>query len=120
MKPMASHGISIHVVDATRSRAAVGMKVEVFSLGSQRTLIASGVVGPRGIVDEPRLAARRDPGCYEVAFHVADYFNSTGVNLPVRPFLDVVRYQFGISDAERHYHLPFKTTPWGYSCFLGA
>jgi 5-hydroxyisourate hydrolase len=117
---MPSQGISIHVVDTTRSRAAVGMKVEVFSLGSQRTLIASGVVGPRGIVEEPRLAARRDPGCYEVVFHVADYFRSTGVILPVRPFLDVVPYQFGIADAERHYHLPFKTTPWGFSCFLGA
>jgi 5-hydroxyisourate hydrolase len=117
---MPSQGISIHVVDTTRSRAAVGMKVEVFSLGSQRTLIASGVVGPRGIVEEPRLAARRDPGCYEVIFHVADYFRSTGVILPVRPFLDVVPYQFGIADAERHYHLPFKTTPWGFSCFLGA
>jgi 5-hydroxyisourate hydrolase len=117
---MASHGISIHVVDTTCSRAAVGMKVEVFSLGSQRALIVSGVVGPRGIVDEPRLAARCDPGYYEVEFHVADYFRSTGVKLPVRPFLDVVRYQFGISDADRHYHLPFKTTPWGYSCFLGA
>ena len=117
---MPSHGISIHVVDTTRSRAAVGMKVEVFSLGSQRALIVSGVVGPSGIVDEPRLAARCDPGYYEVEFHVADYFRSTGVKLPVRPFLDVVRYQFGISDADRHYHLPFKTTPWGYSCFLGA
>jgi 5-hydroxyisourate hydrolase len=59
-------------------------------------------------------------GCYAVAFPIADDFRSLGVNLPARPFLDVVRYQFGISDAERHHHLPFKTTPWGYSCFHGA
>src|SRR5262245_32933208 len=117
---MSSQGMSIHVVDTTRGRAAVGMKVEVFSIGAWRALIAAGVVNPRGIVDDARLAARLDPGRYEVAFHVAAYFKSTGVSLPARPFLDIVRYQFGIADADRHYHLPFKTTPWGYSCFLGA
>ena len=40
--------------------------------------------------------------------------------LPKVPFLDVVRYSFGISDPEQHYHLPFKCTPWGYSCFRGG
>ncbi|HUG76827.1 MAG TPA: hydroxyisourate hydrolase, partial [Burkholderiales bacterium] len=34
--------------------------------------------------------------------------------------LDVVTYRFGISDPEQHYHLPFKCTPWGYSCFRGG
>jgi 5-hydroxyisourate hydrolase len=40
--------------------------------------------------------------------------------LPSPPFLDVVTYRFGISDPEQHYHLPFKCTPWGYSCFRGG
>jgi 5-hydroxyisourate hydrolase len=71
-------------------------------------------------VDDARLSASLVPGQYEVAFHVAAYFRSSGTILPPRPFLDVVYYQFGIADAGRHYHLPFKTTPWGYSCFLGA
>jgi 5-hydroxyisourate hydrolase-like protein (transthyretin family) len=22
--------------------------------------------------------------------------------------------------ADQHYHLPFKLTPWGYSCFRGG
>jgi 5-hydroxyisourate hydrolase len=42
------------------------------------------------------------------------------VPLPPTPFLDVVTYRFGISDPEQHYHLPFKCTPWGYSCFRGG
>jgi 5-hydroxyisourate hydrolase len=36
------------------------------------------------------------------------------------PFLDVVTYRFGIADPQAHYHLPFKCTPWGYSCFRGG
>ena len=26
----------------------------------------------------------------------------------------------GIADPEQHYHLPFKLTPWGFSCFRGG
>jgi tripartite-type tricarboxylate transporter receptor subunit TctC len=37
-----------------------------------------------------------------------------------QPFLDVVSYRFGIADPKQHYHLPFKCTPWGYSCFRGG
>ena len=40
--------------------------------------------------------------------------------LPAVPFLDVVTYRFGIADPQQHYHLPFKCTPWGYSCFRGG
>jgi 5-hydroxyisourate hydrolase len=32
----------------------------------------------------------------------------------------MVAYQFGIDDPQQHYHLPFKCTPWGYSCFRGG
>ena len=36
------------------------------------------------------------------------------------PFLDAVTFHFGIADPAQHYHLPFKCTPWGYSCFRGG
>jgi 5-hydroxyisourate hydrolase len=53
-------------------------------------------------------------------FHVADYYRKAGIPLPAHPFLDVVRYDFGVDQTEQHYHLPFKCTPWGYSCFRGG
>lgn len=115
---MATQGMSIHVVDVTRSRAAAGMRVEVFAADGRR--IGAATVGARGLVEDPQLALRLDPGAYEIRFHVADYFRAAGTALPARPFLDVVHYRFGIADPDRHYHIPFKTTPWGYSCFLGA
>lgn len=117
---MPQQGMSIHVVDVTRSRAAVGMRVDVYVVGHERQLIASGMAGPRGLVEDERLAGLLSVGPYEAHFHVADYFRSVGISLPPRPFLDVVHYRFGIADSGRHYHLPFKTSPWGFSCFLGA
>ena len=43
-----------------------------------------------------------------------------GFALPAVPFLDVATFRFGIADADQHYHMPFKLTPWGYSCFRGG
>jgi 5-hydroxyisourate hydrolase len=39
---------------------------------------------------------------------------------PDELFLDVVHFHFGIADPAQHYHLPFKCTPWGYSCSRGS
>lgn len=113
-------GISIHVVDVSRGVAATWMRVEVFRLEPERTLLASGIVSAKGLVEEPALAKQHAPGPYEVLFHVGAYYRAVGVSLPAVPFLDVVPYRFGIADAEQHYHLPMKVTPWGFSCFRGG
>ncbi|HJU22404.1 MAG TPA: hydroxyisourate hydrolase [Casimicrobiaceae bacterium] len=113
-------GISIHVVDVTRGVAASGMRVEVFSIGEARSRIVSGEVSPSGIVDDAALSARFAPGAYDVLLHVGAFYARAGFALPVVPFLDVAMFRFGIADAEQHYHLPFKLTPWGYSCFRGG
>ena len=108
--------ISIHVVDVSRGVVAAGMRVEV--LCKRRRKILSGAhVGER----PARGAARTlEPGCYEAVFHVAEWYRGQSVALPAVPFLDVVTYRFGIADPAQHYHLPFKCTPWGYSCFRGG
>ena len=113
-------GISIHVVDVSRGVVAAWMRVEVFRLEPQRALVASGIVSAKGLVEEPALAKAHAPGQYEALFHVGAYYRAVGVALPTVPFLDVVAYRFGIADAEQHYHLPMKVTPWGFSCFRGG
>jgi 5-hydroxyisourate hydrolase len=110
-------GISIHVVDVSRGVVAAGMKVELFH---DRALLTSGFTSGKGLLEERALDARFSPGNYEAVFHVADYYRREGVALPERPFLHVVHYHFGINSADHHYHLPFKCTPWGYSCFRGG
>ena len=111
-------GISIHVVDVSRGVVAQGMRVSL-SGTTQCGLIASGLIGANGLLAEPALAARFEAGQYEAEFHVGAYYAATGIKAEI-PFLDVVTYRFGIADPQQHIHLPFKCTPWGYSCFRGG
>jgi 5-hydroxyisourate hydrolase len=113
-------GISIHVVDVSRGVVAERMKVELYALQPNRRQIASGETGKSGLVDDLALTGRFAAGAYEAVFHVGAWYRKENVPLPEVPFLEVVTYRFGISDPEQHYHLPFKCTPWGYSCFRGG
>ena len=110
-------GISIHVVDVSRGVVAAGMRVELLREGA---LLAAGGVSPKGLVEEKAFNERFSPGNYEARFHIGAWYREQGVALPAVPFLDVVSYRFGIADPAQHYHLPFKCTPWGYSCFRGG
>jgi 5-hydroxyisourate hydrolase len=113
-------GVSIHGVDVSRGVVAAGMQVELYALTPQRQRIASGALAASGVLDDSALGARMVRGEYEAVFHVAAWYRAQGVALPATPFLDVVNYRFGIDNPEQHYHLPFKCTPWGYSCFRGG
>ena len=115
-------GISIHVVDVARGVVALGLVLRVERLDAERReTIAQAAVGANGTVEElAALADRFEAGVYEATFFVGDYYRQRGDALPTPPFLDVVPYRFGIADARQHYHLPFKMTPWGFSCFRGG
>jgi 5-hydroxyisourate hydrolase len=101
-------------VDVSRGVVASGMRVEV--LFKDRKVLG-GVTSAKGALEQ---SATLEPGVYEALFHVGDWYRNQNVSLPQVPFLDVVTYRFGISDPSQHYHLPFKCTPWGYSCFRGG
>ena len=117
-------GLSIHVVDVSRGLVAIGMKIEVYAVvdpgGAERHHVAAGVTSQAGQLDGPHVASALRSGVFDVVFHVADYYRKAGVSLPAVPFLDVVTYRFGVTDSALHTHLPFKCTPWGYSCFRGG
>ena len=113
-------GISIHVVDVSRGLVATGMRLELYALTPGRRLITAGTASANGVLDKAELDTRFERGAYEAVFHVADWYRAQGVALPQVPFLDRVAYGFGIDDPEQHFHLPFKCTPWGYSCFRGG
>jgi 5-hydroxyisourate hydrolase len=115
-------GISIHAVDVARGVVATGMRVELFSIIAEddRRVVARGVISSKGTLDDRALAATFAAGRYEAIFHVGAYYRDAGISLASIPFLDVVSYRFGISQPQQHYHLPFKFTAWGYSCFRGG
>jgi 5-hydroxyisourate hydrolase len=107
-------GISIHVVDVSRGVVAAGMRVELLYDGKH---VAEGTLSSKGLIE---VGDRAKTGFYEAIFHVGDWYRHQRITLPSPPFLEVVTYRFGISDPDQHYHLPFKCTPWGYSCFRGG
>ena len=109
--------VSIHVVDVSRGVVATSMRVELHSV---EALVASGQIGTSGLLDHSALKERFAAGAYQAVFHVADYYRKAGVPLPSHPSLDVVHYDFAVDQPDQHYHLPFKCTPWGYSCFRGG
>jgi 5-hydroxyisourate hydrolase len=113
-------GLSIHGVDVSRGVVAEGMQVECFALTPQRRLLAAGALSGSGVLENPALDAPLARGAYEAVFHVGAWYRAQRVALPEVPFLEVVSYRFGIDDPAQHYHLPFKCTPWGYSCFRGG
>jgi len=107
-------GISIHVVDVSRGIVAAGMRIELLH---GKNHILSGGASAKGVLE---VSERMQAGQYEAVFHVGEWYREQRITLPAVPFLDVVTYRFGIADPEQHYHLPFKCTPWGYSCFRGG
>jgi len=98
----------------SRGVVAAGMRVEVFF---QERKILGGSASAKGLLEQ---GGTLEPGFYDAVFHVGEWYRQQNVALPAVPFLDVVTYRFGISDPVQHYHLPFKCTPWGYSCFRGG
>jgi 5-hydroxyisourate hydrolase len=115
-------GVSIHVVDVSRGVVAAGMEIALFGIDAdgRERLIARGKASANGSFDDPALATRFTPGRYRAVFHLADYYRAQRLPQPAVPFLDVVTYDFGVAEPAQHYHLPFKCTPWGYSCFRGG
>ncbi len=115
-------GISIHVVDVSRGVVAQGMNVELHAIAAdgEPTLVTYGTIGANGTLDKPELGLTFRAGNYAAVFHVAAYYREAGIHLPPMPFLDIVHFNFGINEPAQHYHLPFKCTPWGYSCFRGG
>jgi 5-hydroxyisourate hydrolase len=113
-------GLSIHVVDVSRGVVATGMKVALYALAPERRLLVAGEISDGGLLESPVLDSHFERGGYEAVFHIADWYRAQGVSLPQTPFLGEVAYRFGVDDPKQHYHLPFKCTPWGYSCFRGG
>ena len=83
-------------------------------------LVGEGVIGENGLLDVPEIGGLLTRGCYEATFMIGNYLRSGGHVGTGIPFLDVTPFRFGIDNPKAHYHLPFKFTPWGFSCFRGG
>ena len=117
------HGfMDVHVIDLDRGLPAAGLAVELHERscsGSGRLLMTS-TINARGSIDRPFFEHRPIPiGHYELQFCVGDYFarhhSASGC-----AFMDMVPVRFAVAEAEGHYHIPLRITPWSYTVYRGA
>lgn len=114
--------LSTHVLDTSHGCPASGMAVTLQRLdpGGAVTLKALRL-NADGRTDSPLLQGdEMAVGRYRLLFEVAAYFRSRGLALPEPPFIDVVPLEFGIADADGHYHVPLLASPWSYGTYRGS
>lgn len=121
--------LTTHVLDTVHGAPAAGMAIALFvrddttgGAGSPTwRLLREVVTNADGRVDGPMLAgADLRPGVYRLVFEVERYFRAKGVALPTPAFLSQVPLEFGLADAQAHYHVPLLVSPWAYSTYRGS
>ncbi|MCH6266847.1 MULTISPECIES: hydroxyisourate hydrolase [Neobacillus] len=113
--------LTTHVLDISKGLPAKNLKIELWRLGPERSLIKIVSTNSDGRVDAPLLAEGQvESGEYELVFYVADYFREQSVGVGETPFLDKVPIRFGIADTNSHYHVPLLVAPGGYSTYRGS
>ena len=111
--------LSTHVLDTAHGQPAAGVAI-VLTGPSGEVLFAGKTNADGRCPGLPQLAPPLEPGRYRLSFAVADYFRARGVALPDPPFLDVIAIDFGIADAQGHYHVPLLVSPFAYSTYRGS
>ncbi len=120
--PSAGGRLTTHVLDTVHGVPAAGMRIELFKhhAGAWQ-LLRSVITNDDGRVEGPLLAgADLLPGRYRLMFEVEGYFRAKGVALPEPAFLGQVPLDFGIADAQGHYHVPLLASPWAFSTYRGS
>ncbi|MEO6321466.1 MAG: hydroxyisourate hydrolase [Polaromonas sp.] len=115
--------LSTHVLDTMNGCPAAGMKVSLQRVnGASFETIKTIALNHDGRNDGGPLldATTMAVGCYRLLFEVGAYFRDRGVVLPQPPFIDAVPIDFGIADAQGHYHVPLLVSPWTYSTYRGS
>ncbi|MEP6964660.1 MAG: hydroxyisourate hydrolase [Polaromonas sp.] len=115
--------LSTHVLDTMNGCPAAGMGVTLqrvdganFETIKTLTLNHDGRNDGGPLLDASTMAVGR----YRLLFDVGAYFRARGVVLPEPAFIDIVPLDFGIADAQGHYHVPLLVSPWTYSTYRGS
>ncbi len=120
--------LTTHILDISAGKPAAEVRIDLykFSLsaaGKEQSAakIKSLTTNADGRCDGPILSGDDfRAGQYELAFHIGDYFDRSGLALPTPKFIDVAVVRFGIADEDAHYHVPLLVSPFGYSTYRGS
>lgn len=112
--------LTLHVLDTTHGRPAVGVAVTVARLTEDGPVeVAELVTDDDGRSPGPVLAGDAlVPGTYQLEFAVGPYFDPSGT-APHR-YLDLVPVRVGIAATDVHVHVALLVTPWSYTTYRGS
>ena len=112
-------GITTHVLDTAKGRAASDVRVLLEFRGDAGDWESIGRGSTDGdgrirtLVPEGKPLA---PGIYRLTFDTARYFEAQGVSA----FYPEVAIVFETAPGEHHYHVPLLLSPFGYSTYRGT
>ncbi|GMK48271.1 hydroxyisourate hydrolase [Paenibacillus glycanilyticus] len=128
---MSGGRITTHVLDTSKGKPAVGIKVELYliesdvssALPEERILLRSAATNEDGRLDAPLLGSEEMlAAVYEIVFCAGDYFRDEKRRhiLDSEPVFDRIPIRFSVTDAGSHYHIPLLVAPGGYSTYRGS
>ena len=114
--------LTTHILDTAHGRPAAAVQIDLYAeQGAEWVLSRSVQTNADGRCDAPLLqGADLQPGRYRLVFQIGAYFRALGLALPQPPFLDQIPLEFGVADAQQHYHVPLLVSPWSYSTYRGS
>jgi 5-hydroxyisourate hydrolase len=127
--PSSAGRLTTHVLDTVHGTPAAGMAIGLYVRVPSPDGCADGrwqvlrqvVTNADGRIDGPLLQGDdMKVGHYRLVFQVDAYFRARGTPMPEVPFLTEVPLDFGIADAQAHYHVPLLVSPWSYSTYRGS
>lgn len=104
--------LSTHVLDTSRGRPAVGVRVHLESAAGAG--LGAGVTDADGRVSSIG-PEQLEAGHYRLRFDSGAYFADSGVD----GFYPEVTIAFTVSGDE-HFHVPLLLNPYGYSTYRGS
>jgi 5-hydroxyisourate hydrolase len=114
--------LTTHVLDTAHGIPGAGIHIALHRVADGcHALVKQAVTNADGRCAAPLLEGDAfTPGRYRLVFAVGAYFAGKGVALPDPPFVDEVVVDFGIADANGHYHIPLLVSPWSWSTYRGS
>jgi 5-hydroxyisourate hydrolase len=114
--------LTTHVLDTAHGRPGAAIRVRLYrKRGTDYVLLKEVSTNADGRCDEPLLEAGEfTAGTYRLVFSAGAYFAAQGLVVPQPAFVDEVTLNFGVADADAHYHVPLLVSPYSYSTYRGS
>jgi 5-hydroxyisourate hydrolase len=117
-EPPARSPITVHVLDTSRGKPAVGLTVVLEQAdGEAWRKVSTAKTDDHGRID--KLLPADKPvaaGVYRLTFDSGAYFAAS----KTKTFYPQIVVIFQIDDPKEHYHVPLILSPFGYSTYRGS